>query len=358
MRPERVTLTLLAASVLLLALSLVNCAPGPRPPIERSQITARGRDLSTLALDGCEIVVRPRSYPALVFDDLARSLADLPAALQELVRSRARPERAPVPVTSGPGWTLTLGEAIAWLESLKPESADAIVTDPPYSSGGQFRGDRAAKPSLKYQTTGTVTKYPEFVGDSRDGRTWGLWSERWMAAALRVARDGAPICVFTDWRQLSATIDAMGLAGWIYRGVVPWDKTQGVRPQPGRFRSQAEFVVWGSKGHMPLDRRVLSQAGTSALPGALPAPEDPVELAGYVTEVVRSREKRHVTAKPIRVLDAIVRICEPDGLILDPFAGSCTTGVAALRLGYRFAGCEMVPEIHAIGSAMLREVAA
>lgn len=40
----------------------------------------------------------------------------------------------------------------------------------------------------------------------------------------------------------------------------------------------------------------------------------------------------------------VVRICEPGGTILDPFAGSGTTGVAALELEYRFLGCEMAAQ--------------
>ena len=49
----------------------------------------------------------------------------------------------------------------------------------------------------------------------------------------------------------------------------------------------------------------------------------------------------------------VVRICEPGGLILDPFTGSGTTGVAALRLGYRFLGCELQPEYAEIAKARL-----
>lgn len=324
----------------------------------------------------------PASAPAGL-----RTLAGLPAVLRALERAAARRVARRTPeVASGPGWTLTRGEAIAWLEAQPDESADAIVTDPPYSSGGAFRGDRMSRPSVKYQNNETRTRYPEFSGDSRDGRSFALWSERWMREALRVAREGAPICVFTDWRQLATTIDALGVAGWVYRGVIPWDKTEGVRPQPGRFRQQAEYVVWGSRGPMSFERSIL--APSTALAGALPTDSttslqrdlvafarealglseddahaaaahwlDARGLPGYVREVVKSREKRHVTAKPVRVLEHLVRICEPGGLILDPFAGSCTTGVAALRLGYRFAGCELTREIFEIGAAALSEVA-
>ena len=52
----------------------------------------------------------------------------------------------------------------------------------------------------------------------------------------------------------------------------------------------------------------------------------------------------------------LVRICEPGGLIVDPFAGSGTTGVAALQLGYRFHGCELTSEYTAIARQRLAAV--
>jgi DNA modification methylase len=57
----------------------------------------------------------------------------------------------------------------------------------------------------------------------------------------------------------------------------------------------------------------------------------------------------HQTQKPLALMDVLVRLfSDPGELILDPFAGSGTTGVAALRLGRRFVGWEMNPEYAAI----------
>ena len=68
-----------------------------------------------------------------------------------------------------------------------------------------------------------------------------------MAECGRVLRDGAPGLLFTDWRQLPLTTDALQCAGFTWRGVAVWDKTEGVRPQLGRFRNQAEYVVWAAR---------------------------------------------------------------------------------------------------------------
>jgi DNA modification methylase len=53
----------------------------------------------------------------------------------------------------------------------------------------------------------------------------------------------------------------------------------------------------------------------------------------------------HQTQKPLALMELLVRLLsDPGELILDPFAGSGTTGVAALRLGRRLVGWEMNPD--------------
>ncbi len=50
--------------------------------------------------------------------------------------------------------------------------------------------------------------------------------------------------------MLPTLTDAVQSAGWAWQGIVVWDKTPACRPQLGRFRSQAEFIVWASCGLM------------------------------------------------------------------------------------------------------------
>lgn len=81
-------------------------------------------------------------------------------------------------------------------------------------------------------------------------------------------------------------------------------------------------MVWGSKGGMPLDR-------------AAPT------LPGVFREPVRKADKNHLTGKPTDLMRQLVRICEQGGRILDPFAGSGTTLVAAEAEGCNWMGIEM-----------------
>lgn len=221
------------------------------------------------------------------------------------------------------GVTLFNGEALAVLQSLPTDSVDAVITDPPYSSGGQFRGDRAGSSTTeKYVQSGTFLKRADFSGDNRDQRGYAYWCALWLSECLRVAKVGAPICVFTDWRQLPVTTDAIQSGGWTWRGIVVWDKTEGARPQYGRFRQQCEYVVWGSNGPMAIND------GRPCLPGVY-------------RSMIRQDDKHHITGKPTDVMRGVVQIVAPGGVILDPFMGSGTTGRAAMDLGYGFIGIEL-----------------
>lgn len=214
------------------------------------------------------------------------------------------------------------GDALAVLAQLETASVDALVTDPPYSSGGMVRGDRA-QPGDHKKYSGTITpagELAEFTGDSRDQRGYGYWCALWLGECLRIVRPGGIAGLFTDWRQLPATTDALQSGGFIWRGVVPWAKTA-YRPQSGRFAAQCEYFVWGSAGPMPVDH------------------EAPIRPGFFSAAPPRDRE--HITQKPLDVMRELVKIVPPGGVVLDPFAGSGTTGVAALIEGRRFVGAEM-----------------
>lgn len=227
------------------------------------------------------------------------------------------------PIATGDGWELYNRDSLRWLQELPSESVDAVITDPPYSSGGQYRGDRVAPVSEKYQTTESP-EYPEFYGDTRDQRGYVAWCSLWLADAWRVARPGAAIVTFIDWRMLPSMTDAVQAGGWVWRGIVPWEKPN-ARRQIGRFAAQCEYAVWGSKGPMPFDR------GVGALPGI------------FRCSSVPSTEREHVTEKPEGLMQDIVKIAPPGALILDPFAGAGSTGIGALLEGRRFLGCELSP---------------
>lgn len=222
--------------------------------------------------------------------------------------------------------TIYRADALAVLAHLPTHSVDAVVTDPPYSSGGMVRGDRMGSTAAKYVNSDSGNQsISDFTGDTRDQRAYAYWSALWMGEALRATKPGGVLLAFTDWRQLPATTDAIQSGGWVWRGIVPWYKPV-ARPQLGRFTASCEYVVWGSNGGMPIDYH----GGGSALPGFYQANSP--------------REREHQTQKPLEVMRKMVQIAPEGGIILDPFMGSGTTGVASVIEGRRFIGSELVDE--------------
>lgn len=217
--------------------------------------------------------------------------------------------------------TLYPGEALSTLKTLPDESIDAILTDPPYSSGGLSASARQRPPSEKYQQTGTKQRFDEFHGDQRDQRSFLIWATLWLAEAYRVAKPGSVCMMFTDWRQLPVMSDALQAGGWVWRSVVVWDKPT-ARPSKGEFKRQCEYVLVGTKG------KFAPQHGR-CLPGV------------YRHCIVTGKNRRHMTEKPVPLLRDLLEVTPEDGTVLNPFAGSASTAQACLETGRKFIGVEM-----------------
>lgn len=235
--------------------------------------------------------------------------------------------------------TLYHNDGLAILAELPDACVDAVITDPPYSSGGQYRGDRALGTHSKYVQTNSRARedLAEFSGDNRDQRAYGYWCALWLAEALRVTKPGGACLLFSDWRQLPTTADALQSGGWVWRGVVPWWKPNGRNTQ-GRFANTCEYVLWGTSGPRPAD-------ASETLRGF------------FQVSVAPTSERDHVAQKPLEVMRELVRIVRPGETVLDPFAGSCTTGVAALIEGRRFIGSELSGHHVEQGANRLRQAA-
>lgn len=221
-------------------------------------------------------------------------------------------------------YALVEAEALDTLRSIPTGVVGAVITDPPYSSGGFTRGDRSGNPKTKYGKAGTAKHLPGFSGDNRDQRSFAHWCALWLSEALRASESGAVLVQFSDWRQLPVTTDAVQAGGWVWRGLGVWAKPV-ARPQLGRFTASSEFWVWGTNGQAPSMRELGCIKGYIEAP----FPTGPSRL--------------HLTMKPDAVMDHVLRIVPPGAIVLDPFAGSGSTGAAALRRGLRFIGVERDP---------------
>lgn len=217
------------------------------------------------------------------------------------------------------GATLYLGDCREVLPSLV--AVDAVVTDPPYCSGGFSEAGKQAARGMGLRSE-TIREVGWFINDNMTSA--GLcWLVSHVAGWCRRAlRSGGTFTAFTDWRMATQLAPAIEAAGFRYQNLIVWAK-----PSPGLgsgFRAQHELALHFSNG----------------------TPSYFSAIYGNVLSVgrVSSREREHQTEKPVELIAAIVEtVADVGQTVLDPFMGSGTTGVAAIGAGRRFIGIEIDP---------------
>ena len=196
------------------------------------------------------------------------------------------------------------------------EPVAAFVTDPPYSSGSRTEAGRTSSGAMV-----TARRFAEPIELDQMTTPGFVWMMRAIATiARRLLEPGGSFCSFIDWRQWWNLLGAIETAGLRVNGMVVWDKGS---PGTGHgFRSQHELMIHASNG-VPFvaDRSTGNVLGFPRVPRG---------------------SQLHAAQKPVELLEAILRVVVPrGGLVVDPFAGSGTTLVAAKSLGLRAIGFEI-----------------
>ena len=232
--------------------------------------------------------------------------------------------------------TLLQGDVLQLARTLPVASIDLVLTDPPYCSGGTTSSERTADPVTKYCHNNNPQGRPTFVGECRDQRSYLAWCTMWLSLCRAAAKEHAYCLVFIDWRQLPTMTDAMQAAGWTWRGIAVWNKGRGARsPHKGYMRHQCEYIVWGTNG-------------------PIPRLQDRGPFDGCFSVSVKRSDKFHITGKPTELMRDLVKIAPVGGTILDPFAGSGTTLVAATMEDRKAIGFEFTPAYCDVASERIR----
>jgi len=221
---------------------------------------------------------------------------------------------------------ITCGDAIS-LTSLLPDNClDAVITDPPYASGGILTIDKSKSTGEKYLNYADRAPFADFSGDMLGQISYKKLITDFLALSFSKLKNGGIVALFTDWRQYGLIYDCFLASDLTPRGCIVWDKTN-ARNILGRPKNQCEYILYASKGHLSTKRNVARN------------------LKGLISGIVNAKDRYHQTGKPTKVMEELLAICEPNSLILDPFAGSGTTCVACRNLGHDFIGFEKVSAI-------------
>ena len=254
----------------------------------------------------------------------------------------------PNAAAGGRGWSLVHGDCVAALEQLPPHSVDLVFADPPYmlSNGGTTcqSGRRASVNKGAWDASGGVAADHGF-------------QRRWLEAARRVLKPSGTIWVSGTQHVIFSIGFAMQELGFHLLNTVTWYKPNASPNLACRFFTHStEILLWASPSKArPLAHRFNYRAMKDANGGKqmrdlwqiCEQPTPGGEQVVWSVPTPGPREKvhgRHPTQKPLALLERIVAAsATPGDLVVDPFAGSATTGVAALQAGCRFLGMERDP---------------
>ena len=241
---------------------------------------------------------------------------DTPSA--PLVGHTLHPVVLPPPFFQSESVTLYRGDCMDVLAGLESDAYDAVVTDPPYSSGG--RNQATARNTVAKAADVQCRENDEwFLGDNMGVDTYIRWMRQIARECLRCVAHGGHGYVFTDWRQFTNLVTAWESVGWTLRSVIVWDKA--MSGAMGSFwRNNHEWIPVFAKGQ----------------------PRPPTHRSCFNTwKGSKPQGHLHPTEKPMGLLNYIVgAIPKVSGLILEPFAGSGTTLLAAVENGFKAVGIE------------------
>jgi site-specific DNA-methyltransferase (adenine-specific) len=224
-------------------------------------------------------------------------------------------------VPAVPVFDLSLLDAVEWLRGQPGASVDLLITDPAYES------------LEKHRAVGTTTRLKHSKASSNDwftvfpnARFAELFGE-----AFRVLRADTHFYLYCDAETMFIAKPEAEKAGFRFWKPLVWDKrTIGMGYH---YRARYEFILFFEKG-----KRRLNDLGVADIISV------PRIHGGYPAE------------KPVAVSEVLVRQSSEAGeLVADPFMGSGSVGVAALRLGRRFTGTDLNPQAVRVTAERLRE---
>lgn len=232
-------------------------------------------------------------------------------------------------IASGENWALHLGDCIEGMRTLHDEQVDVTISDPPFEAQAHTKQRRVKRDG------GCETESLPFAAITEAQRADVAWhiarvTKRWCLLFCQVEAS-------VQW----ATALTLAPFGMEYVRTMVWIKPDGMPQYTGDRPGMGyeSIVVAHKKGRKRWNgggrHGVFVENKNAGRPPGTAAP--------------------HPTTKPLPLMRELVELfSDPGELILDPFSGSGSTGVAATQLNRRFLGFELSPDYYDIACRRLR----
>ncbi|MBN1536054.1 MAG: site-specific DNA-methyltransferase [Anaerolineales bacterium] len=242
------------------------------------------------------------------------------------------------------------GNCIEVLDTFPAASVDMVFADPPYNL--QLRQE-LWRPN-RTKVDGVDNDWDQFDSFTE----YDDFTRQWLSACRRVLKDTGTLWVIGTYHNIyrvGALIQDLGF--WILNDIV-WIKTN---PMPNfrgvRFTNAHETLIWAQKKKGA--RYTFNHHSMKALNDDLQMRSDwLLPLCTGQERIKIDGKKAHPTQKPEALLYRVITAStNPGDVVLDPFFGSGTTGVAAKRLHRRWIGIESNPDYIQIAKDRIASIA-
>lgn len=220
------------------------------------------------------------------------------------------------------------GECNSVMDSLT-EQVDMIFADPPYFLSNQKKTTAFGKQKIRDKGEwDRVLPWKEI----------NAFNKTWLTRCRNLLKENGTIWVCGTYHNIYSVEQCLIESGFKILNIVVWQKLDPPpTPYGGRLNFSAEYIVWARKNDNVthcFNYDLLKQ-----LNGGVEMPD----VWKFARPGFWKRScGKHPTQKPLRLLYRIIQTCTKEGFtVLDPFAGSCTTGIAANLMGRRFIGIDM-----------------
>lgn len=260
----------------------------------------------------------------------------------------------PQACTAEKSYCLFNADSVALLNDLPENSIDVIFADPPYnlSNNGTtcHSGKRVSVNKGDWDASNGIEADFEF-------------HLSWLAGCRRVLKPEGTIWISGTYHSIYSCGFALLKQGWHILNDIAWYKPNAAPNLACRmFTASHETLLWARKDKAARHFFDYHAMKTSRSEDDIFKKEDRQMRSVWAVPAPGKSEKnfgRHPTQKPLALLERIVvSSCPKNGIVLDPFCGSGTTGVAALKHGRRFIGIDSKKEyLESLAGPRLEEAA-
>ncbi len=219
---------------------------------------------------------------------------------------------------------IVCGDVLEVMAEMPNECIDLVITSPPYnlknSTGNGMKDGRGGK----WSKAALISGYTDH-GDNMPHKEYVGWQRKCLAEMMRVVKEDGAIFYNHKWRVQNGLLQDRHdiVESFPVRQIIIWKRKGGINFNKGYFLPTYEVIYLIAKPKFKLSPKA--------------------NAFGDVWELTQEMKNAHPAPFPVSLINRIVSSTNAQ-IILDPFMGSGTTGVAAKALGRNYIGIEISPQ--------------